>query len=82
MLMQLLGPRISRFICKRVNIILRPYHSSVRLIRSYSANVVIARNGKFTLAYGTSASVLVVGAIATLINDARLSVGKTSIGES
>jgi len=61
---------------------LRPYHSSALLIRSYSANFVIIRGGKPTLAYGTSASVQVVGAIMTLINDARLARGKSTIGES
>lgn len=81
MLMHLLGPCISRFVCKRVNIILRPYQSSL-LIRSYSANFVIARNGNFYLAFGSSAAVQVVGAIMTLINDARLAQGKSTIGES
>jgi tripeptidyl-peptidase-1 len=48
----------------------------------YSANFAIARNGKLSLAYGTSASVQVVGAIMTLINDARLAHGKSTDGES
>lgn len=81
-LMHLLDPRISRFVCEWVNIILRPYHYSALLIRSYSANFVIVRNGNTSLAYGTSASVQVVGAIMTLINDARLANDKSTIGES
>lgn len=44
------------------------------------ANFVIARNGHFSLAYGTSASVQVVGAILALINDARLAHGKSTVG--
>jgi tripeptidyl-peptidase-1 len=55
---------------------------SALLIRSYSANFVIIRNGNSSLAFGTSASVQVVGAIVTLINDARLAHGKSTIGES
>ena len=35
--------------------------------------------GNFSLVFGTSASTPVVGAILTLINDARLSVGKNPI---
>jgi tripeptidyl-peptidase-1 len=61
---------------------LRLCHSFALLIRSHSANFVIARNGKFSLVYGTSASVQVVGAIMALINDARLAHGKSTIGES
>lgn len=82
MLMHLPGPCISRFVCKRVNIILRPCHPSSLLIRSHSANFVIARNGNFFLTFGTSASVQVVGAMLTLINDARLAHGKSTVGES
>jgi len=44
------------------------------------ANFVVAENGKFSLVYGTSASVQVVGAIMTLINDARLAHNKSTIG--
>jgi hypothetical protein len=36
--------------------------------------------GKFILVYGTSASTPVVGAILTLVNDARLAEGKKPIG--
>ena len=48
----------------------------------HSANYVVAVDGTFTLVYGTSASAPVVGAIITLINDARIAIGKGPIGES
>ena len=48
----------------------------------HSANYVVAVDGSFTLIYGTSASAPVVGAIITLINDARIALGKGPIGES
>ncbi|EGO26347.1 hypothetical protein SERLADRAFT_436158 [Serpula lacrymans var. lacrymans S7.9] len=44
------------------------------------ANYVVAIDGKFNLVYGTSASSPVIGAILTMINDARLAVGKKPIG--
>jgi len=44
------------------------------------ANYVIAIDGKFELVFGTSASSPVVGSILTLINDARLAIGKKPIG--
>ncbi|KAJ7885104.1 subtilisin-like protein [Mycena olivaceomarginata] len=44
------------------------------------ANYVVAVDGGFGLVYGTSASSPVVGAILTMINDARLAVGKKPIG--
>ncbi|TDL20635.1 subtilisin-like protein [Rickenella mellea] len=44
------------------------------------ANYVIAVDGEFALVFGTSASSPVVGAILTLINDARLAIGKRPIG--
>jgi hypothetical protein len=47
-----------------------------------SANYVVAVDGNFTLVYGTSASAPVVGAIITLMNDARLHLGKRPIGGS
>ena len=47
----------------------------------YSANYVVAVDGGFTLVYGTSASAPVVGSIITLINDARIALGKGPIGE-
>jgi len=48
----------------------------------HSANYVVAVDGVFTLVYGTSASAPVVGAVITLINDARIHLGKGPIGES
>ncbi|GBE84894.1 Aorsin [Sparassis crispa] len=44
------------------------------------ANYVIAVQGEFFLVYGTSAASPVVGSILTSVNDARLAVGKSSIG--
>ncbi|EIW80494.1 subtilisin-like protein [Coniophora puteana RWD-64-598 SS2] len=44
------------------------------------ANYVVAIDGAFSLVFGTSASSPVVGAILTLVNDARLAVGKKPIG--
>jgi len=44
------------------------------------ANYVVSVDGNFSLIYGTSASTPVVGAILTLVNDARLFAGKKPIG--
>ncbi|KAK0256450.1 hypothetical protein B0A54_04706 [Friedmanniomyces endolithicus] len=44
------------------------------------ANYVIAIDGNFSLVYGTSASTPATGSILTLINQARLDKGKSSIG--
>ena len=44
------------------------------------ANYVIAIDGNFSLVYGTSASSPVVGALLTMVNDARITVGKSPIG--
>lgn len=44
------------------------------------ANYVVSVDGNFSLIYGTSASAPVVGAILTLVNDARLFAGKKPIG--
>ncbi|KAF7291889.1 Subtilisin-like protein [Mycena indigotica] len=44
------------------------------------ANYVTAVNGGFFLVYGTSASAPVVGAMLTMINDARLAMGKRPVG--
>ncbi|KAJ6575874.1 peptidase S8/S53 domain-containing protein [Mycena sp. CBHHK59/15] len=44
------------------------------------ANYVVAVQGQFYLVFGTSASAPVVGAILTLVNDARLNAGKSPIG--
>ncbi|KAL0573252.1 hypothetical protein V5O48_008699 [Marasmius crinis-equi] len=49
-------------------------------ISANGANYVIASNGAFRLAYGTSASTPVVGAMLTMINDARIALGKSPIG--
>lgn len=43
-------------------------------------NYVVAIDGQFELVYGTSASSPVSGAILTMVNDARLAVGKSPIG--
>lgn len=37
-------------------------------------------NGKFARVFGTSASAPVVGSILTMVNDARLAIGKKPIG--
>jgi len=39
-----------------------------------------AVDGEFGLVYGTSASAPVFGSIITLINDARLAIGKRPVG--
>ena len=57
-----------------------PFNRPIDLF--HSANYVVAVDGTFTLIYGTSASAPVVGAIITLINDARIALGKGPIGES
>ncbi|KAI0058458.1 subtilisin-like protein [Artomyces pyxidatus] len=44
------------------------------------ANYVVAIEGGFNLVFGTSASSPVVGSIITLVNDARLSIGKGPVG--
>ena len=49
-------------------------------ISANGANYVVAVDGVFALVYGTSASSPVVGAILTLINEARFAIGKGSIG--
>ena len=49
-------------------------------ISANGANYVIAIDGAFSLVYGTSASAPVVGSILTLVNQARLAIGKSSIG--
>ena len=41
---------------------------------------LLAVDGQFTLAYGTSASAPVVASMITLINDARIAAGKNSVG--
>ncbi|KAG6375597.1 peptidase S8/S53 domain-containing protein [Boletus reticuloceps] len=49
-------------------------------ISANGANYVVAVDGEFVLIYGTSCSTPVNGAIFTMINDARLAVGKSTIG--
>ena len=49
-------------------------------VSANGANYIVAVNGIFALVYGTSASSPVVGAIITLINEARLAIGKSSLG--
>ncbi|KDQ08487.1 hypothetical protein BOTBODRAFT_645757 [Botryobasidium botryosum FD-172 SS1] len=49
-------------------------------ISANGANYVVAINGNFSLAFGTSASSPVVGSIFTLINDARFAAGLGPIG--
>jgi tripeptidyl-peptidase-1 len=44
------------------------------------ANYVIGIDGEFELVFGTSCSSPVVGSIFTLVNDARLAVGKSTLG--
>ncbi|KAI9568885.1 peptidase S8/S53 domain-containing protein [Boletus coccyginus] len=44
------------------------------------ANYVAAVDGNYTRVYGTSASAPVVGAILTMVNDARILAGKSTIG--
>ncbi|EIN12224.1 subtilisin-like protein [Punctularia strigosozonata HHB-11173 SS5] len=44
------------------------------------ANYVIGIDGEFELVFGTSASSPVVGSLITLINDARLAIGKGPVG--
>ncbi|KAG6381961.1 peptidase S8/S53 domain-containing protein [Boletus reticuloceps] len=49
-------------------------------ISANGANYVVAVDGEFQRLYGTSCSSPVVGAIFTMINDARLALGKGPIG--
>ncbi|KAJ7637005.1 subtilisin-like protein [Roridomyces roridus] len=49
-------------------------------VSANGANYVVAVNGQFGLVFGTSASAPVVGAILTMVNDARLAIGKRPIG--
>ena len=41
---------------------------------------ILAVDGNFSLAFGTSASAPVVASMITLINDARITIGKKSVG--
>lgn len=49
-------------------------------ISANGANYVIAVDGTFSLVYGTSASSPVAASIFTLVNEARLAIGKSSVG--
>ncbi len=49
-------------------------------VSANGANYVVVVDGKFSLVYGTSASAPVFGAIITLINEARLDLGKGPVG--
>ncbi|KAG2122346.1 subtilisin-like protein [Suillus clintonianus] len=44
------------------------------------ANYVVAIDGTFSLVYGTSAASPVVGSILTMVNDARIALGKPPLG--
>ena len=54
--------------------------SQLRYVALILTGLSLQVNGKFLLVYGTSASSPVVGAILTLVNDARLAVNKSPIG--
>lgn len=49
-------------------------------ISANGANYLTAIDGAFALVYGTSASAPVVGSIITLLNQARLDIGKGPLG--
>ncbi|KAK6433611.1 hypothetical protein LTR95_010213 [Oleoguttula sp. CCFEE 5521] len=49
-------------------------------VSANGANYVVAVDGQFALVYGTSASAPVFASILTLINEARLAIGKKSVG--
>lgn len=49
-------------------------------VSANGANYVIAIDGEFGLVYGTSASSPTFGSIITLVNEARLAAGKSSVG--
>ncbi|KAL0564237.1 hypothetical protein V5O48_017815 [Marasmius crinis-equi] len=44
------------------------------------ANYVVAVDGAFSRVFGTSASSPVTGSIFTMINDARIAAGKSTVG--
>ena len=61
--------------------VLTPSESFIKADYCFSINdVQIAVDGNFSLVFGTSASAPVFGSIITLVNDARLAVGKSSVG--
>ncbi|KAJ7474369.1 peptidase S8/S53 domain-containing protein [Mycena galericulata] len=49
-------------------------------LSSNGANFVIGVNGEFQLTYGTSASAPTIASMFTMINDARLAMGKKTVG--
>ena len=49
-------------------------------VAANGANYVVAVDGSLTLVYGTSASAPVFGSIITLINEQRVSAGKSAVG--
>ncbi|KAG4433305.1 hypothetical protein IFR05_011202 [Cadophora sp. M221] len=49
-------------------------------VSANGVNYVIAINGNFSYVFGTSASAPTFGSIVTLINSARLAIGKSSVG--
>ena len=61
-------------------------YNNSRHVRAYpdvaanGANYLVAVDGNFSLVYGTSASAPTFGAIITLLNQLRLSIGKRSVG--
>ncbi|POW04279.1 hypothetical protein PSHT_11314 [Puccinia striiformis] len=61
------------------------YNSSMRTrgfpdLSANGANYVVAVEGTFGLVYGTSASAPVVASMITMINDARINLGKKPVG--
>jgi tripeptidyl-peptidase-1 len=49
-------------------------------ISANGANYVVAVDGSWALVYGTSASSPTLGSVITLINEARIDIGKSSVG--
>ncbi|KAF4612802.1 hypothetical protein D9613_011842 [Agrocybe pediades] len=49
-------------------------------ISANGANFAVAVGGRFSRIYGTSAAAPVIGAILTMINDARITIGKSPVG--
>jgi len=45
------------------------------------AEIVTVIDGEFGLVFGTSCSSPVVGSLITMINDARIAIGKSPVGE-
>ena len=78
--MYLPGPRVSGFVCQWVRV-LQSYHAATEVIAFFSADYVIVVEGECHLVSGTSASAPVIGAIITLLNDARLAHKKSPLGK-